>query len=254
MSHVANSPDAAARPTVHELQALAREATKPRRRRRGPLSRAASLHLVDILSRWGGAGLALVAGVSIFISISAGRAFPFRAAIWSLMVVAALFVCRRLRAEFRAGEKSAARPFRWRANYTSALSVLSAAFGAGALIIAPKGAPFEYIYQSFALMLIAALGAGLLHAAHGRSAVAASLPATAFIIAGAWAAGGASLAFLGVVGAAASGAAALSLFHRFLRQRAALRFPRTTYQRREVEAGVRRTSAANMPGASKASA
>lgn len=254
MSHAANSPDAAARPTVHELQALAREATKPRRRRKGPLSRAARLHLIDILSRWGGAGLALIAGVSIFIAVSAGRAFPFRAAVWSLMVVAALYVCRRLRMEFRAGAKSAARPFRWRANYTSALSVLSSAFGAGALLIAPAGAPPEFVYQSFALMMIAALGAGLLHAAHGRSAIAASLPAAAFVIGGAWKAGGASLAVLGVGGAAATGAAALFLFHRFLRQRAAMRFPRTSYQRREVDAGAKRSPGANSPDAAKASA
>ncbi|MEX0645091.1 MAG: hypothetical protein WD076_07260 [Parvularculaceae bacterium] len=254
MGHAANSSDAAARPTVHELQALAREATKPRRRRKGPLSRAARLHLIDILSRWGGAGLALIAGVSIFIAVSAGRAFPFRAAAWTLMVLAALYVCRRLRMEFRAGAKSAARPFRWQANYTSALSVVSAAFGAGALIIAPKGAPTDFIYQALALMLIAALGAGLLHAAHGRSAVAASAPATAFIFAGAWATGGAGLAFLGVGGAAATGAAALYLFRRLLQQRAALRFPRTSFQRREVDAGAKRGAGASLPSAAKASA
>jgi hypothetical protein len=254
MSHSAEPQDAAARPTVHELQALAREATKPRRRRKAPISRAARLLLIDILSRWGGAGLALIFGVSAFIAISAGRAFPFRAAVWSLMVLAALYVCRRLRAEFRAGAKSAARPFRWRANYTSALSVLSAAFGAGAFIVTPAGAPTEFIYQSFALMLIAAFGAGLLHAAHGRSAIAASLPTTVFVIGGAWSAGGASLAALGVVAAASTGGAALFLFHRYLRQKAALRFPRTSFQRRDVGAGAPRRIGATMPDAAKASA
>ncbi|MGE0408622.1 MAG: hypothetical protein AB7P23_05080 [Amphiplicatus sp.] len=242
------------RPTVHELQALAREAGKPRRRRNPAPSRAARLHLIDVLSRWGGSGLALIAGVSVFILASAGGAYPFRAAAWGGMVLAALYVCRRLRRDFRAGEHVAAHPFRWRANYTSALSALSAAFGAGALILAPRGAPVDYIYEILALMLIAALGAGLLHAAHGRSAVAASLPASLFILGGALQAGGWGPAALSVGGAAAIGGAALYLFHRLTRQEAVRRFPRTGLMRRDSGARAIQGFAENAPDTATASA
>ena len=68
---------------VRELQELAQEApAAPQRDRRKPLSRAARLHLIDMLSRQSATGLALVAGVSVYLAITAGRAFPARAAAW----------------------------------------------------------------------------------------------------------------------------------------------------------------------------
>lgn len=226
---------ASAQLSVRDLQQLAQGADlRPRRKR--PLSRAARLQLIDILSRWSGSGLALIAGVAIFVAISAGRAYPFRAAVWTLMVLAALYVCRRLAQEFRSGARSASRPFRWRADYTAALSVLGAAFGAGAVIVLPRGAPAELAFQSIALLAAASLGAGAIHSAHGRSAIAASLPAALFIFLGAWTQGGLALAFWGVGGAATTGALALVLFHRYLRGRAASQFPRTGYARRNFGA------------------
>lgn len=221
-----------ARPTVHELQALAREAAKPRRRR--SLSRAARLHLIDILSRWGGSGLALFAGVAIFVAISAGNAYPLRAAVWLVLVLAALYICRRLRREFRVGERSAARPFRWRANYTSALAVLSAAFGAGAVIAVTGEATAQFAFESLSLLLAAALGAGLLHAGHAPTAAAALAPAAIFVVLGAYRTGGA-LSALAAFGAAAAGAAALFFFCKFLLERAAKRFPRTGLVRQQFE-------------------
>ncbi len=224
----------ATRPTVHELQELAREAAKPRRRRTRALSRAAQLYLIDILSRWGGSGLALFAGVAIFVAISAGEVYPFRAAVWLLLVLAALYVCRSLRLEFRTGERVASRPFRWRANYTSGLVALSAAFGAGAVIIVPDQAPSQLAFESIALLLAGSFGAGLLHAGHAASAAAAAVPAAVFITLGAWRAGGASAGAV-TFAAAAIGAAALYFLCRFLWRRASDRFPRTSLLRQEID-------------------
>ena len=222
-------------PSVRELQELARQAARPRRRSKPGISRAARLHLIDILSRWGGSGVALVAGVAIFVAISSGRAYPFRAAIWGLMVLVALYVCEKLRKQFRAGESLTARPFRWRANYTSSLSVLSAVFGAGALLILPSGAPTELCFQNLSLLLAASLSLGLAHSAHGRSTAASALPAAVFIFFGAWRAAGMAAAVAGVGGAILTGGASLYLFNRYLKQRAAARFPRTGFIRRENE-------------------
>jgi len=227
---------AAARQPVLDLQELARTANiSPRRRRNGP-SRAARLQLIDVLSRWAGGGLALIAGVTIFATIFIGRAYPLRAAIWAATVLGALFVARRLVRGFRTGAPSASRPFRWRADYTAAVSVLSAAFGAGSVIALPADAPHELVYQTLALLIAASLGAGVIHAAHGRTAIAASLPAAAFIFWGASRVGGAEAALFGVGSGVATGALALFFFHYFLRQRAVRKFPRTTYARREVTA------------------
>jgi hypothetical protein len=179
--------------------------------------------------------LALFAGVTIFVAVSAGRAYPLASGAWTVMVLASLYACRRLRKQFRAGERSASRPFRWRANYTASLCVLSAAFGAGSLIAIPIGAPAQFAYESFALMLAAALGAGLLHAGHATSGLAAFLPTTGFVLIGVFRTGGADLALAGFAFAAAVAAAALFLLWRFLGDRARRRFPRTGFVRQEVD-------------------
>ncbi len=229
-----NKFDSGARPTVRDLQAMAEQAAKPARRRRQGPSRAAHLHLIDMLSRWGGAGLALIAGLTIFSAVTVGRDHPLRAAAWCAIMLGALYVCRRLRKEFRAGEASAARPFLWRANYTSALTVAGAGFGAGALLLLPPGAPDGAALQTLSLILAGALGAALLHTPHGRSAAAVFLPAALFSIVGAWRVGGVSLAVFGAGAMLAAGSAALFLVSWRLRARATRRFPRTTFIRREA--------------------
>ena len=221
------------RPTVHELQKLAKEAALRHRRRRPRPSRAARLHLIDLLSRSAASGLAVFAGIAIFVSVSASSAYPLRAGVWAAMVFAALYLCRTQQQDFRAGGRSASRPFRWRANYTSSMSVLSAAFGAGAVIVIPGGAPAPFAFEAFALMLAASLACALLHAAHGRTAIAASAPAAAFIFLGVYRTAGPSLTFTAFACAAAIGAAAIYLCHRFLSETAIRRFPRTGLLRRE---------------------
>ena len=225
-----------ARPAVLDLQDIAQTADlRPRKRSNAP-SRAARLQLIDLLSRWAGGGLALMAGVTIFSAVFVGRVYPTRAAIWAATVLGALFVTRRLLRDFRTGRRIAARPFRWRADYTAAVSVLSAAFGAGAVIALPSHASPELSFQIFALLIAASFGAGIIHSAHGRTAAAASLPATVFIFWGAWRVGGSDTALWGIGLAIATGALALICFHYFLQLRAVRRFPRTTFARREVMA------------------
>lgn len=235
MTGTLNDP-AEMRPSVLDLQDIAHRADlRPRRRRPGP-SRAARLQLIDVLSRWAGGAHALIAGIAIFASIFIGRVYPFRALLWTALVLGALYVARRLLKDFRKGERIAARPFRWRANYTAAVCVLSAAFGAGAVIALPVGAPQDLAVRTYALLLAASLGAGIIYSAHGRTAIAASLPAALFVFWGAMRTGGASMAFWSVGAALVTGALALFFFHTFLRQRAVRRFPRTSYARREVRA------------------
>lgn len=231
------------RPAVLDWQARAQAARVETRPRRMRLSRAARLHLVDILSRWAGSGLALIAGAAVFAAVTVGRTHPARAAVWALLVLFALFTARRLLSGFRAGGRSSSHPFRWRADYTASLAVLSAAFGAGALILIPRGADPALAYQTLSLLIAASLGAGVIHAAHGRAALAAWLPAFVFIFVGAVKTGGAETASLGVGAAFATGAAALFFFHSYLRQKIARRFPRTSFVRRGIigEAEAERT-------------
>lgn len=225
-----------ARPAVHELQARLEAETRRARLKRRPRSRAAQLHLIDLLSRWGGAGLALVAGIGIFIAMSVGSVYPFRTLVWTAILLAALYVCRRLLTGFRAGSASASRPFLWRANYTAALSVLGAGFGAGAVMVLPEGAPNALAMQTLGLILVGAFGAAMLHAPHDRSAAALWTPAALFCFVGAWRAAGPAFAFSGAAAAFLAGALALLLLNRRLSGQAQRRFPRTSLTRRNLDA------------------
>ncbi|MCB2112533.1 MAG: hypothetical protein KDD85_03190 [Parvularculaceae bacterium] len=228
--------------TVQELQALAATAAAApdNRAKSAPgLSRAARLHLIDQLSRWSGSGLALFAGLAIFNAIVIARALPLRAAVWSLMLFAALYLCRRYRSEFRRGDAIAARPFRWRANYTSSLAVVSAAFGAGAFLLAPTGAPPAAAMQTLALMLAGATIAAALNLAHRPAAAAAGLPAFAAIFASSFISFGFSQFTALVLVAGISGASFVLAASVEAARRAGQRFPRTALVRREADRGRR---------------
>ena len=230
------SPNA---PTIRDLQeqaaAAAKSARHQTRSRKNRLSRSARLNLIDILSRWGGPGIAFIAGIAIFIGVTSGRTHPVGASIWLLIMLASLYVCRRLRKGFRAGEKIASRPFRWRANYTSALAVLSAAFGAGAFLALPSSADPVTSLQVSALILLGAIGAGILHIAHGRSVSAIVAPASIFVIAAVWQSNGASVAIFGAAALVAAASVFLFLASRQLQAKSASRFPRTGFLRRGAE-------------------
>ncbi len=228
---------------VRELQQLAREAPDARHRdRRRPLSRAARLHLIDMLSRQSATGLALVAGVSIYLAVTVGRGYPARAAAWAAMSLCALWVCRHLRNQFRSGNAITSRPFRWRASYTSCLSVLGVILASGPILLAPAGAPQPMVLQITVLTLLAASGAAMLHTAHMASAAAFAAPGAIFTVLAGVRSGDAALFAAGLAAALVCTTSVYAVSH-FVRAKAARQHPRTTFVRREIS-----SRSANNPG------
>ncbi|MCK5750843.1 MAG: hypothetical protein KAH44_31790 [Oricola sp.] len=225
--------------TVRELQELAVQAPAPRRRRKPRLSRAARLHLIDILSRWSGLGLALVAGVSVYMAVVAGRAYPARAAAWALMMLAALWTARRLRAEFRDGSRLSSRPFRWRASFTASLSVLGVVLASAPILLAPAGAAPVFGVQILALAVTASFAAALLAAAHLPSAAALAIPGAIFAVLAALRAGDSGL-LVASLATSWLGLTGLYLANRRLEKTAGRAYPRTMLVRREA---LRQTAA-----------
>lgn len=217
-------------PDVRTLQAMAQRASIRRKRSPG-LSRAARLNLIDALSRQASLGLAVIAGVSIFAAVSTGRMAPLRAAVWAGMVLAALFVCRRLARFYRLGALHGARPFHWRADYTAALCVLGAAYAAGFILLTPGHVESSLSLQTAAALSIGGILAGLAHAPHGAAAAALWAPCAAAGVIGASRADAGSALLFAVL--AAVGAALIAAVHAILRARAAKRFPRTASLRRD---------------------
>lgn len=226
--------------SVHDLQALAAEAAvdaaapvrKPAR------SRAASLHLIDLLSRWGGPGLAIFAAAAIFIATVVARDVPLRAGVWAAMLFSALYLCRRYRKDFRAGDKIASRPFRWRAHYTSTMAVVSAAFGAGAFMLAVPAAAVSTRLEIIAVLVLGIVAASAFHAAHRLTAFAAMLPASAFVIVALLRLEGLSLVTLSVMTILAFGTGVVWAASAMIGGAADLKYPRTGLVRREIDRPV----------------
>lgn len=176
---VGPSSDLAGR-SVRELQAIAVETrlTKPASTR---LSRAAQLDLIDALSRWGASGIAAMAGTAVVIAATYGRMVSMRAAVWAVLVFGALYLCRRFRRDFRAGEPIAASPFRWRAYYTSSMAILSAAYGAGGFLLFPDGTLPRTVVELSSVIALSLVVAGFLHTAHRQTAIAAMAPGFVFL-------------------------------------------------------------------------
>ena len=163
---------------VRQLQEMVQDSAivhRPRRKRNP--SRASMLELIDFLSRWSSTGLALMAGLSIFLAISVSSLYPARAATWAVLMLSALWVCRRLRDQFRAGNNIAARPFHWRASFTSCLSVLGVIFASAPILLTPSDAPTMLYLQVAAISLFGAFGAAMVLSAHMSSAAAIAVPA-----------------------------------------------------------------------------
>ncbi len=222
--------------SVRDLQALAAEAAvaAPHPARKPARSRAASLHLIDLLSRWGGPGLAIFAAAAIFVAIVVARDLPLRSGVWAAMLFAALYLCRRYRKEFRAGDKIASRPFRWRAHYTSTMAVVSAAFGAGAFMLAVPAPALSTRFEIIAVLVLGILAASAFHAAHRLTALAAMLPASAFVIVALLRLEGLSLVTLSVVTILAFGTGAVWAASTMIGSAADLKYPRTGLVRREI--------------------
>ncbi|MHA7871057.1 MAG: hypothetical protein ACX939_01770 [Hyphococcus sp.] len=218
---------------VRELQRLAQEAplkAKPPRNR--SISRSARIELIDLLSRWSMTGLAFIAGLGIYLAIVAGRAYPLRAACWAAMLTAAIWACRRLQHQYRAGGAIAGRPFYWRASYTSCLSVMGVIFCSAPILLTPAGAPELLYLQVAAIAIIGGFAAAMAHSAHLATAAAMAAPAAVLSCLAALRSGdGAILA--AAMALSAMGLAITFGLNRIIVADAARRNPRTAYARRE---------------------
>lgn len=219
---------------IRGLQERLAEARKPRPRRRRPPSRAALLAAIDVLSRWSGLGLALLAGCSVFLAVASSRAYPMRAIAWTLMIMAALFVCRRLHSHFRSGAAIAARPFHWRASYTAALSVLGVAFACAPVLLLPHSGLTSLAWEVGILSLLGAMIAAAFHIAHAPSAAALATPGVFLPLLAALRNGDSMLIFL-QLGLASLGLGALFLLYKQTMRRLRRRHPRTSWVRREID-------------------
>lgn len=217
---------------VRELQRLAQEAPMRHQqtRQRTP-SRAAMLELIDILSRWSATGLALIAGLGVYLALTVGRAYPARAACWALLMLGALWVCRKLRNEFRSGGVSAGQPFHWRASYTSCLSVLGVVFASAPILLTPAEAPTAMYLQIAAITLIGGFAAAMAHSAHLTTAAALAAPAAILPFLSALRTGDTAL-MTAVVAISAMGLAVTYGLGKIISADAAKRNPRTTLLRR----------------------
>ncbi|MEO0398236.1 MAG: hypothetical protein AAF224_02305 [Pseudomonadota bacterium] len=223
--------------SVRELQNLLDEtAASVEPRRPSKFSRAAELHLIDRLSRKSAAALGLLAGVAVFAAVLFGRTLPTRAAVWAIIVFAALYACQKIRRGYRTGAGGAARPFRWRADYAASLAVLSAAIGAGSVLLSPDGHPGAASAQLIPLLAAGLALAAALSAADRISAISLLAPGMFFILPSAINTFGLSLLSVAIVVTVCAGAATALLSSNRIAQETLKRFPRT--QRRLVEDAI----------------
>lgn len=245
---VTNRPTDLETQDVRGLQKLAETAplSAPRRKKRP--SRAALLERIDILSRWSAPALALIAGISIFLGVTIGRSYPARGTAWAALVLAALWVCRRLHRQYRSGEAISARPFHWRAAYTSCLSVLGVAFACAPILLTPVGAPAGLAFQVVLLVMIGGFAAATLHAAHLASAAAFAAPA---IILPALAAFRDGAHFSLVAALSVLGLSIMLALGVLIARNASARNPRTTWLRRDAAVSGSRASKPAAPTATQ---
>lgn len=156
---------------------------KPITRSRKP-SRAARLELIDILSRRGSIGLFVLFAASIAIVFISYSSAPGRTAVWATLVIAALWVSRVFQARFRSGRSDNSRPFRWRAEYTAALSVVGVAFASAPELLSldPGLGPFQG--NLTLIVLFAVICAALFHASHFMASMALIVPFATFFLLG----------------------------------------------------------------------
>ncbi|VAV96666.1 hypothetical protein MNBD_ALPHA05-825 [hydrothermal vent metagenome] len=229
MAHAMEVKDARALQRLAEETSRSFKPARPKTR-----SRAALLEMIDLLSRWSAAGLALIAGIAVYMAIIAGRGFPARALAWTALLLCAVWVCRRMRAQFRAGAAIAARPFRWRASYTSCLSVLGVIFASAPILLTPQDAPGLISLQVVVLVMVGGFGAALFHAAHPTSAAAFAVPGALLPILAAIR-GGDMLLTSALAATSVAGLFVVFTLSRTIARNASRRNPRTRFVRREIE-------------------
>ena len=210
---------------ISQLQQLAAaEATRYRAKALPRTARAARLYLIQMLSQSAGVGLTLLAAATV-LTAALSLATPMRALIWLTMTAGAFWVSRKLLLGFRVGDEPASRPFRWRADYTASLVVLGAAFGAGAFMLAPMGAPLFKVMLVSSLIGLGAFCAATAHFAHAPAAIALMAPPMGFVMLSALRAPETVMMAGGVLGFAAVAMGAILVFSHRIARKARLRHP-----------------------------
>lgn len=164
---------------VRDLQRRAdREAQRRAERDSGSAgrSRAAELHLVAALARAAEPALAALAATLVALAATYGRTAPVEATVWVLMTGVALIATRQYARGFSSANRSSARPFRWRADYTHALAVAGTAFASGAFLLTSDASAAAF-YVVFAAIAAGAAVAGIALSAHPPALAAILLPA-----------------------------------------------------------------------------
>ncbi len=245
MAHAIEVKDARALQRLAEETSRTFKPARPKTR-----SRAALLEMIDLLSRWSAAGLALIVGITVYLAIIAGRGFPARALAWTVLLICAIWVCRRMRAQFRAGAAIAARPFRWRASYTSCLSVLGVIFASAPILLTPQDAPGLISLQVVVLVMVGGFGAALFHAAHPTSAAAFAIPGALMPMLAAIRSGD-MLLVSALAATSVAGLFVVFALSRTIARNAGRRNPRTRFVRREIEPSGRYVGHAHTQAPSK---
>ncbi|MBT8473375.1 MAG: hypothetical protein HKN14_08700 [Marinicaulis sp.] len=171
--------------TVKDLQekaasGVAKKAIKPSPKP----SRAARLELIDILSRRGSIGLFILFAATVLIVLISYSEAPARTAAWAIMVIAALWVSKVFQSRFRSGRSDNSRPFRWRAEYTAALSVVGVAFASAPELLALDPGHGAFQSDLTLIVLFAVICAALFHASHFVASMALIVPFATFFLLG----------------------------------------------------------------------
>lgn len=169
--------------SVADLQGLVDEEFARRRRRTG-LTRAARLFIVQRLSAAATPALLTILGCALgAIAISFSFAGPrIGPVFWLAALTGALGIAHGLAANFRNGAERRSRPFQWRTDFTACLLLVGAAFGGGALILAPAGTSISHLTATLLFFNGGAFAAGLMLGVSAPAAAALLSPVAAFSV------------------------------------------------------------------------
>lgn len=214
--------------TIRQLQEAAQDEIA-RRARAGKMSRAARLYMVHRLSQTAQGGLWALLVIALAATAAFMPGLGVRAVIWAAITVAAFVASLRLLKKYQLGAISSGRPFQWRANYAASLLVLGAAFGSGAMLLAPADAAINHLWQVYGALGFGALVAAAAHRAYLQAAAAILAPVSVFCVVSALRAGAPWSVSTTVLAAGLAAAGVMTFAYRRQLAGAKLRHPVDAY-------------------------
>ncbi|GAB4535931.1 MAG: hypothetical protein Tsb0010_15630 [Parvularculaceae bacterium] len=205
--------------TIKQLQAAAQDEIA-RRARAGKMSRSARLYLVHRLSQTAQGGLWALLLVAIAAAAALLPAHGARAVVWAALTLTAFAASLRLLKQYQLGAVSSGRPFQWRANYSASLVVLGAAFGSGAMLLAPADETAARLWIVYGVLGFGATIAAIAHRAYFQAASAILAPVALFCAVSALRAGAPLAMAAASIAAGVIAAGALALTYRRQLERA----------------------------------